>query len=409
MQKDKLEKNMSVITSGAGADGATKEYRVSVIIPCYNQEQYIDGCMASLEKQKFDGLEAIFIDDGSTDSTKDKILAHMDKKHNFDIVYLSQENGGPGAARNTGLDYAHGKYIAFLDSDDTLPFGAYDELYYTSEKYESDIVIGEYMRRIDNGNYYVFDYIRDYCRDNEGKNCAGDYIVVIKNPSLWNRMFNRDFINRNNIRFLPEMHGEDCVFNLDTVKYAEKVYTTEAIVYYYTKKTTTQKSVSTTWNERNTTSYIRTMRKYTMAFDRVGDVYAEYNYIQNISCVYLMNGINSITDSKLQHEMFEMFKTEILSAYSGNVRYAKLFELLFGVDLDTVLSLPYRAYKSLLFRMGQLKKNGNASTPAAKAVAQACEDSKIQTLHAFEDGRVGFKYIWLYFKAWLKYKFKRKK
>lgn len=410
MQNGKLEKKISVALV-ASEEMANKDYRVSVIIPCYNQERYIDSCMASLEKQNFDGLEAIFVDDGSTDLTKDKILAHMDKKHNFDIVYLSQENGGPGVARNTGLDHAHGKYIAFHDSDDSLPFGAYEEFYYTAEKHNADIVIGEYMRRVDNGHFYIPDFIRGYCENNKGKNLAGDFIVVTRNPSLWNRMYSRDFLNSNNIRFLPELSGEDCVFNLDAVKYAERMYTTEALVYYYTKRTSAKNSLSTAWNERNTSSYIRSIKKYTMEFDKAGDVYAEYSYILNIGCAHLIIGIDSITDPVLQNDMFEMFKSEVLSAYSGNIRYSKLFEILLGIELDVVLSLPYRAYKSLLARVNQTKKPASAPASAvAKPVSSMVYlDLKEQTLQAFAEGEIGFKYIKKYFKAWLKYKLKKKK
>ena len=174
-----------------------KEYKISVVIPCYNQEKYIDSCLSSLAKQKFEGMEIIMVDDGSTDTTKQKIEEYKAKYSKLDVFYYYQDNAGPGVARNTALDNAHGKYIAFLDSDDKLPAGAYNALYFTAEKYESDIVIGEYFRRVDSQPWTVTEYISQYCRDYEGQNRAGDYIVAIKNPSLWNRLFRRDFLNEN--------------------------------------------------------------------------------------------------------------------------------------------------------------------------------------------------------------------
>ena len=166
-----------------------------------------------------------------------------------------------------------------MDSDDKIPAGAYNALYYTAEKYESDIVIGEYLRRIDNKPWYVLDYIRHYCKEHEGENCAGDYIVAIKNPSLWNRLFRRDFLIENNIRFMPEMHGEDLVFNLDTVKYAKKIYTTQSIVYCYTKRTNARDSISTSWTMKSATSRLRTAKAYSTYFDEVDEVLVEYVYL----------------------------------------------------------------------------------------------------------------------------------
>ena len=141
----------------------SKDYKISVVIPCYNQEKYIETCLASLNKQKFDGLEIIMVDDGSVDLTKQKIEEYSAKYKNLDVFYYYQDNAGPGVARNTALDNAHGKYIAFLDSDDKLPAGAYNALYYTAEKYDSDVVIGEYFRRVDSQPWYVSEYISDYC------------------------------------------------------------------------------------------------------------------------------------------------------------------------------------------------------------------------------------------------------
>ncbi len=377
---------------------AEKEYKISVVIPCYNQEKYVDACLDSLSKQGFDGLEIIMVDDGSTDLTRKKIEDYKAKRPDLDVFYYYQENAGPGVARNTALDNAHGKYIAFLDSDDKLPTGAYNALYYTAEKYSSDIVIGEYFRRVDNQPWYVFDYIAQYCKDNEGKNCAGDYIVAIKNPSLWNRLFRREFLNENNIRFLPEMHGEDVVFNLDAVKHAQRMYTTQSIVYCYTKRTTAKDSVSTNWNLRNSSSRLRAIKTYTTYFDKINNVEAECIYLSS-TAEYFLAGLNSINDPELQHELFEQLK-ETLVMYKGNIRYEKFIELLLGISLDVALEIPYKVYKMLLYKMSVKEGKGGAKT-VTKVVSDGDPDRVLQD---FRDGKIGCRYILAYFKAWLKYK-----
>ena len=343
------------------------------------------------------------VDDGSTDLTRKKIEEYKQKKTGLDIFYYYQENAGPGVARNTALENAHGKYIAFLDSDDKLPAGAYNALYYTAEKYDSDIVVGEYFRRVDEGNWYVADQIKQYCSQNEGKNCAGDYVLAIRNPSLWNRLFKRSFLNENGIRFLPEMHGEDVVFNLDAVRCAERVYTTQSIVYCYTKRTSAKDSVSTNWNLRNSASRLRAIKTYTLYFDKIGDISAEYIYLKS-TADYFLSGLTTISDEQLQQELFEQLK-ETLVLYKGNLRYELFIETILGVSLDIALLLPYKAYKMLLSKI--VETNKRPTNTVTKYVQGG--DPKQHVLYGFKDGRIGLKYIWVYFKAWLGYKLSGKK
>ena len=91
---------------------------ISVIIPCYNVEDYISECLNTVINQTFKELEIIVIDDGSKDCTKDIIekFAKKDKR----IIVINQENSGPSAARNRGVEIARGQYIGFIDSDDYI-------------------------------------------------------------------------------------------------------------------------------------------------------------------------------------------------------------------------------------------------------------------------------------------------
>lgn len=89
------------------------QYLVSVIIPTYNRAKYLPEAIASIQNQGFESIQIIVIDDGSTDNTRELMAEYGNQ-----VTYLFQENQGPGKARNTGLEVATGKYIAFLDSDD---------------------------------------------------------------------------------------------------------------------------------------------------------------------------------------------------------------------------------------------------------------------------------------------------
>ena len=91
--------------------------KVSVIIPVYNVENYIEKCLNSVLNQTLKEIEIIIVNDGSKDSSKQKIEKYLEK-HENKIIYLEKENGGLSDARNYGIGYAKGEYIAFLDSDD---------------------------------------------------------------------------------------------------------------------------------------------------------------------------------------------------------------------------------------------------------------------------------------------------
>ena len=90
--------------------------KVSVIVPVYNVEKYITKCLTSLINQTLDDIEIIIVNDGSTDNSE-QIVKQFKRSHN-NIIYVTKENGGLSSARNFGLIYATGEYIAFLDSDD---------------------------------------------------------------------------------------------------------------------------------------------------------------------------------------------------------------------------------------------------------------------------------------------------
>src|SRR5690349_8686628 len=97
--------------------------RLSVVVPVYNVERYLDECLASLAAQQVADFEAILIDDGSTDGSAAIAQAYADRDPRFRLI--SQPNAGLGAARNAGIALAQGEFLAFLDSDDKVPADGY--------------------------------------------------------------------------------------------------------------------------------------------------------------------------------------------------------------------------------------------------------------------------------------------
>lgn len=118
--------------------------KVSVIIAMHNTEAYIESCLRSVAKQTFKAFEIIAVDDGSTDQTLEKAQS-VAKKLICPVQIITQENEGLGGARNTGLKYASGDYVLFLDSDDTLAENALKELYNACERVNADIAICDFL------------------------------------------------------------------------------------------------------------------------------------------------------------------------------------------------------------------------------------------------------------------------
>lgn len=118
--------------------------KITVIIPAYNVEKYIEECILSVINQTYTELEIIIVDDGSTDSTG-KICDSLSKEDSR-IIVIHQDNSGVGFARNAGMKRASGDYICFLDADDFLPADAYEYMLTSLKKYNADLFIGEDVR-----------------------------------------------------------------------------------------------------------------------------------------------------------------------------------------------------------------------------------------------------------------------
>lgn len=116
---------------------------ISVVIPCYNVEKYIDECVESLVNQTFgiERMELIFVNDASTDSTLEKLAAWEQKYPDSIIVVTLVENSKQGTARNIGMEYASGTYLGFVDSDDYVELDMFQRMHELHEKEDVDCII----------------------------------------------------------------------------------------------------------------------------------------------------------------------------------------------------------------------------------------------------------------------------
>jgi glycosyltransferase involved in cell wall biosynthesis len=181
--------------------------KVSIIIPVYNAEKYIDRCIESIIKQTYKNFEIILIDDGSTDNSL-KIIENWYKKYPKKIKIIKQKNMGTGDARNKGLDIVTGEFLTFVDSDDYLDI---DFLYsHMSAIGDNDLTISGY-KNVKNDKV-VFN--RRICNNQYAK---------YKQMEIWSKMYRIDFIKKNDIYFQNIRTGQDIVFSFDIYKNNPKI------------------------------------------------------------------------------------------------------------------------------------------------------------------------------------------
>ncbi len=214
---------------------SSQEPAISVIIPVYNIAPFLEQCVESIRKQSFTNYEVIIVDDGSTDGSSEKCDQYR-CLDNFQIVHT--ENAGAAHARNTGLDNAHGKYIAFIDGDDAIEED-YLEILYNEIEVQTVDIVSCCCKSIEAGEINCF-FPDDLLFVGERKKELIYQLIEMRygqpGPYYytgvgvpWGKLYNRDFIERNHLRFDLQLRRlQDNMFNMyafhcaTSIKYINK-------------------------------------------------------------------------------------------------------------------------------------------------------------------------------------------
>ncbi len=214
---------------------------VSVIIPVYNNEKFIETCIGSVQAQSFGDLEILVIDDGSTDRSG-RILERIAAADSR-IRLIRQENAGTAAARNTGLALARGRYLTFVDGDDYISRDYIERLLFCAEETKAEMVIcgityvdeqGKLLRTLIPGEYERF-------RKEEW---------TFRISAVCSHFYSRKLWERYDVRFHPGERGEDMPISLFFSAVCAKISTLPMAGYYYV-----QHASSATHNFRGLNSY----------------------------------------------------------------------------------------------------------------------------------------------------------
>jgi len=203
---------------------------ISVIVPIYNVEGYLEPCLESLAEQWHSNLEVIMVDDGSTDRSVEIAEAFAAKDDRFRLV--RQENAGLGAARNTGLEHVTGEYLAFVDSDDAVPRHAYDVLCHSLEESGSDFAAGD-VRRLTSFGTKPAPYLGDAFKRTRVGTHVTKFPALLADTTAWNKLFRRSFWERHGFRFPEGVVYEDIPVTLPAHYLAHAVDVLASTVYLW--------------------------------------------------------------------------------------------------------------------------------------------------------------------------------
>ena len=198
--------------------------KVSVIVPVYNVEEYIAKCLDSLVKQTLKDIEIIVVNDGSPDNSQEIIDKYVKKYKN--VKSYIKKNGGLSDARNYGLKYAKGKYIAFVDSDDYVDKTMMEKMYNTAIDNDLDIVVCDSIEL--KGNNQILKKSNLHYSDDVVKN------YIISPPMAWSRMYKEEIFNKN--EFTKGIYYEDLDFTPSLVNVTKKIGFIEEGLYYYVQR-----------------------------------------------------------------------------------------------------------------------------------------------------------------------------
>lgn len=218
--------------------------KVSIVVPVYNVEKYLDRCMNSLLNQTLQEIEIILVEDGSPDNCPQICDNYAEK--DVRIIVVHKKNEGLGLARNSGIEIATGEYIAFVDSDDFMKLNAFENMYNACVKESAQMCMAGYYTYNTNSKteekitlfkkYQVF--------TEEQINCIA-YKMVGSPPehssdeyygmSVWKNLYNLNFLRENEIIFHSEREyvSEDAIFHLNAVPKMEKIVALKECFYYY--------------------------------------------------------------------------------------------------------------------------------------------------------------------------------
>jgi len=291
--------------------------KISVIIPAYNVELYIKRCVDSVLRQNLENIEILIIDDASTDLTNDIVKSIYGMEKRVRLV-RHEQNAGLGCARNTGITYAMGQYLFFLDSDDWIEDDTLSKLYNIAKTQQVDIVACGIRAVYEDGEFETYHAI-----DLKTTGHLQGLEALLKgriNMVACNKLYRKDFINRYKLSFPPIYH-EDMVFAMEAIYYCNSFVSISEELYNYFHRS--QSINRGTLSPKHIDSYIENF-KLIDAFSEKNNLRLQQGIMEKLfhyQVNWTMNKLNLFYSQTA--DFFERDKVlhEVLTAHLGRHSY----------------------------------------------------------------------------------------
>ena len=211
--------------------------KVSVIVPVYNVEPYLDKCLNTLVNQTLKKIEIIIVNDGSKDNSE-KIIEKYLKKYPEKIKYIKKANGGLSSARNEGLKYASGEYIGFVDSDDYVSLNTFNLMYKKAKEKNFDLVVCNLNYVYETKTKMVSAGLdKDLENEDEVKKN-----IVFLYPAVWNKLYKKEILD--SLKFKEGIWYEDVEFNFRVYPRVKSIgYVDKPLIQYVQRESSISKTI----------------------------------------------------------------------------------------------------------------------------------------------------------------------
>ena len=323
--------------------------KISVIIPVYNVEKYLRDCLDSVLMQDFDSFEVIAVNDGSTDSSGD-ILSEYEKSYS-NLLIINQENMGLGGARNSGINCATGKYLLFLDSDDTIAGGALSYLYKKAEQEDGDIVCFGINYVTEQG-----DTVLTYkASQSESESIGADeYLEAFANNSyVWNKLYKSELFKNNEIYFPQRAWYEDLATVPKLILHSKKIVLTDKIFYNYLQRSDSIMHVA---NEDRNIEMIEAVDSVLEYYKKNNSYERFYNTLEYIAVLHiLVLATNRVASTNPKHYLLKKFN-EYVTLHFPNYRKNSTLGKCLSFRRKLIYFLSKNKLYSCLYLLNKLNK-----------------------------------------------------
>ena len=329
-------------------------YNISVIVATYNSGDFLNEFLDSICSQTigFENIEVIFVDDASTDKYTLGLLEEFSKKYsNVLAVFLDENSGFPGTSRNKGLDLASGEYVIFADHDDSYENNAFEVMYDKIASENADFLITNYNKVYEN------EVVREKTLFN-GQNIVVDNFkedlrLFDIGPSIWTKLFKKEFLIGENIRFLEGMLAEDMyVYIYALFKSKKTVYLDDFYSYNYSiRDVDGNKSTIHLRNKK----YLASMVKGYEKIDELISMQHLDEYFSNIFKRHFVYWITSLVASDISDTQ----KRELIVAINPLLKKQVAITPDFDERIYSSLTKPILAsdYDQIVKNIGKIKKS----------------------------------------------------